>query len=426
MKKTHSTNLLSKIGLIVGSIVLILVVTETALSLYKYYKYDSVKRKINIEKRSKYLIWDPDDRRGFVTHKDYNEMHPLFGYVLKQFSDEINNFGFSTDYNVKLNDDGYYLEGIDQKNKLVVGIFGGSVASNIAGYHEYFENKIKSIFPDKNPVIIDFAIPGHALPQSFNIFVYFRDLIDVAIFVDGLNEPWNYINNNNMGYPPEFAKAGIFKFKLSLQELTTEQFKSTWRMVSLRKRLAQITELSLLPVIKHSALVHSLWVRVGLYLRKKINRESLNLVSSYREIAEPFFNVSDEKIVRFSAKQWYGYHRLVHHIALLKDIIDIHIIQPSLYIPDSKLKLTDIEKKYLDVEQTKSKFAVLNGYPLLRNELLTLVNEGVTGIDFSYIFKDEDRQIYIDYAHYNEYGNKMIIDKIIPLLVEKIKDKDGV
>lgn len=175
-------------------------------------------------------------------------LHSLFGYVYNPELRDANNFGFLCARDFGFKQGGYFVDGVDDRRALVVGFFGGSYAQlMVESTQQQLVERLRAAFPGREPVIVNFAIAGHGLPQSVFIFEYFRGIPDVAIFVDGFNEIINPIGNNRAGVPPEYAKAAHYLYKLSLASLTPERFASTARILELRRRLARVTSLSLLP-----------------------------------------------------------------------------------------------------------------------------------------------------------------------------------
>src|SRR5262249_49628587 len=145
------------------------------------------------------------------------ELHPFFGFVYKKgqwifsFNQQgphyANRWGFQTSHEIGLCGDRYCIDNEPDRSRfLVVGIFGGSFAHYMADFSDYLEDSLEHDFPGKQVVVLNFAMGGHAFPQALNIYTYFRDVVDVPVFLDGLNELWNGVDNNRGGFPPEFAK----------------------------------------------------------------------------------------------------------------------------------------------------------------------------------------------------------------------------
>ncbi len=413
---------LQNIGLIILSVFVILVILEIGASIFHYGKHQTVSRNPLIQYRSEgwrknYALPRPaaDPNREWDNSL---ELHPLFGYVYNSASADVNNYGFLCQHDFDLTENGYSIQGINRDKSLVIGIFGGSFAQLTAQFSE--ETLLKSVselFPQYEPVVINFGVGGHALPQSAFIFTYFRNMVDVAIFIDGLNELWNYVNNNHAGYPPEYAKAAHYQYKLSLNTLTAEQLENAAHIISLQKKLKFITELSLSPPLRHLVLTHYIWASLAKLWQNSILSESQDIEKSYDD-RKDFHKLGDKNLVHIAAKQWGQYHQLIHEMSMSSGIFDIHLIQPNPYVPGSKRSFTKKEEQILQKDFQKSKFCVVNGYPLLRKELSELGELGVAARDLSYIFEKREDPIWIDYCHANRVGCDVVIDEIVKLLRE--------
>jgi len=395
--------------------------TEIILTIYSFYTDRTLSRANKILHREKIK------QEAFSTSlligkgrkfENSLDIHPFFGYVYNSKLKGINNFGFKTKYNIGICDSEYCLESIDQEKSLVIGIFGGSFAEQTGELSKYLESKFSLLNFPKRVVILNFGIGGYAIPQSAFIFIYFRELFDIVIFIDGVNEVWNPLKNNGVGYPPEFAKAYHFKHKLSLSKMSPVVFASTYNIIKLKKQLYGITRFSLKPFIRQSLFGHYAWKGIEGNFRNRINKERWKIINEY-DIAPNFFDISDETLLRFSAKRWKGYHRLIHQVSSSMGILDIHILQPNPYIPDSK----DFTSE--EIKAIKGFLAlgdcVLMGYPKLQEALSGLKREGVITEDLSAIFRNETKTVWIDGGHLNQEGYKIVLDKVFDLIQENIK-----
>lgn len=124
-----------------------------------------------------------------------HRIHPYFGYVWRpgasvqrpetQFRGRRNNHGFVSQVDYP------YLT-----DQTVVGIFGGSLAANLALYEAEFgvlrENLAVHLGLQLEELqILNFAQPGYKQPQQLLVATYFRTLgqkLDLAICLDGFNE----------------------------------------------------------------------------------------------------------------------------------------------------------------------------------------------------------------------------------------------
>jgi hypothetical protein len=397
--------------LLVASSLVALFLAEALLSVYRLLKHGKIGREevIRVRRESR------DHVVGGTTIRDENSqvLHPFFGYTYNPKDKDINNFGFWTKYDISLGKSGYSIKNTVRSELLVIGIFGGSFAGGIGSQHAYLEEKLKSVFPDKKPIILNFGVGGHALPQSALIYIYFKELFDVAVFIDGLNELWNYVDNNKAGVPPEYAKAAHYIYKISRQELTPIQFERTSHIMSLKRKIDKITALSLLPIIRQSLLVHHVWNALHTYWSRRVAETSRDIVKSY-ENGKKFVDMDDDAILSLAARQWGKYHKLIHDLSAIDGVLSIHLLQPNPFIPGSKNLTPD--EKYRVANSFPVKEYVVNGYPNLQAEIANLRPQGVIVEDLTGVFKSIDISVWNDSAHVNKEGNRLIADKIVQLI----------
>ena len=347
------------------------------------------------------------------------EIHPFFGYVYNSDLPNINNFGFRTKYNISLSDNKKYsLENKSNGKPLTIGIFGGSFADVIGRHSDLLEKKLAALFSDKTPVVINFGVGGHALPQSAFIFIYFKDLLDIAVFIDGLNEIWNPIENNKVGYPPEYAKATHFNYMLSSNRLTPETFHRTLAILRARKSIKLATEISLTPIIRRSLLVHYTWVAWIRLMNRYIYANYLAIEKNYQTRGK-FFSVDDDSVTDFAIQQWKNHHFLIHNIAHSENILDIHLLQPNPFVAESK-PLTDEENELINNSYPVEDFVVA-GYSKLQQAAADLKTAGLLVEDLSYIFKDVKVSAWSDSCHTNDNGSKIILNRITELISENYR-----
>jgi hypothetical protein len=390
-----------------------LFLAEGILTAYLMVKHGKVGRDQLIRMREELR----DDVVGGIGNRFENRLvlHPFFGYTYNPKDQNINNFGFRTKYNISLGRSGYSIENNLRNEPLVIGIFGGSFAEMItASANEYLEHKVKAIFPNKTPIIMNFAVGGHALPQSAFIYIYFKELFDVVIFIDGLNELWNYVGNNKAGFPPEYAKAAHYTYKISRQELTPIQFQHTAEIISLKRQLDTITSISLLPIMRQSVVVHYTWRALNSLWSRRVSAISRDIEKSYESKKRVFATEEDNTILDYAAHRWRSYHNLIHSLASAQGILAIHALQPNPFVPDSKT-LTPEEKNLIENSYPIRDY-VVNGYPKLQSKISNLRRQGVIVEDLTDIFKVINTPIWLDAAHPNEEGARLIMDKIVELI----------
>lgn len=401
----------------VCSAIICLALVEAVLSLHSRAKLGPDHRRRRITERRSFLS---GERVGFDDPRRVWEnslrLHPLFGYTFNPRISGVNNYGFICPHDFGLREGGYYLEDAPT-NSLVVGFFGGSFAEITALQTSgYVENRLRALYPNRDPVVVNLAIGGHALPQSAFIFLYFSSMIDIAIFADGVNEPWNYLNNNLAGYPPEFAKATHYEYKISLNALTPERLALTRRIVRARGDLGRITSLSLLPVIRASMISQYAWVLMAARLDQRIATDMQTVKKSYMTNNQTFYEFTQDDLIRLAASRWAQFHDLIHWICIKEGILDIHVLQPSPYGHEAKRAMTAEEDEIMKRDETNTRVAVTKAFPVMRDLLSNLHAQGLHTLDLSRVFSNETAQVWTDPWHVNEAGGMKVADAICDLI----------
>ena len=149
-------------------------------------------------------------------------------------------------------------------------------------------------------------------------------------------------------------------------------------------------------------------------INSDINNE-LNLSTSEAGLIVNKKNI-DEKISNSIGTLWYERMKEFCEISNDKKIESVVILQPTLY--HGNKPLSDYEKTILNEnKQGKEIFEILN-------EKSQNLNNCSSVSDFSNVFDQITDGVYIDEAHLNYYGNKIIAEKIyetiLPMVLEDI------
>lgn len=349
-------------------------------------------------------------------------VHPFYGFVYNAKYPGYNDFGFNTPYEFDIDGQGYRLRNASERPPFAVGIFGGSFAEYVGQHAAYMEELLQAVLPDRTPVVICFGIGGHAMPQANHIFYQFHQLLDAAIFLDGLNEIWNPFENNNLGCPPEYAKAWHYKYILSLHEFSPARFAATAAILNEQRRLAWLTALSLAPVIRRSLTIHELWTRYEERAKVRIGLANKTLKASF-DTGTPFRPLPDEELMTFAVSRWRKHHLEAHEFARRAGVLDLHVLQPNPYVSGSK-QLTETEQRILDGDDVVRLYAP-GGYPRLRAELAALQADGLPAHDLCDIYQAETGEIWIDPAHPNDRGCRLVVEQLAALLRERMPSGPG-
>jgi hypothetical protein len=347
-----------------------------------------------VELRKKFLAGSPGAAQGLAETAQWEDslsLHPFFGYVGRGGRAGVNRFGFYSHHEIGLCGPTLCLEGA-APGTVVIGVFGGSLALQVASNEEALERELAPAFPGHAVKVVNFALPGHAMPQPYFVYTYFRDVVSAAVFLDGLNEIWNPVDNNRLGAPPSFAK------EVHYRVLTEAATSAPLRRY--KRRLQRATVASLLPLLRHSALVHLAW--------DAYRTRTLSSMAAWAEKAsarEPFFPVPNSQLLRAGENDWLAYHRLAESEARARGALALHLLQPNLF---SGSKALTAEERVIAESRVPLRNLVTEAYPALRRELAELAKSGAATADLTHFFDGDPDAVWIDPAHVNERARQAL------------------
>ncbi|GFZ93021.1 hypothetical protein [Okeania sp. KiyG1] len=361
-------------------------------------------------------------------------LHPFFGYVLKEgsFTHEesgirVNNYGFLSKYDypfVKSN-----------KNQFVIGVFGGSVANDLAlnsvinqargneGFIEY----IKRIpqFKDKEIIILSFAGGGYKQPQQLLMLNYFISIgqeFDLVINIDGFNEvalshqnnqeridlslpsiqhilPLTQLASNDLSVMKAIVQISELKNNLSTAINKLESCKLAlchgWRSLQVKGLLDRYQA----EIIKYDEQV----------ARNSSKIDGSNSLVSLKKMSEVLEDkVAFEKV----AQNWYESSLTMSQILAERNIWYFHFIQPNQYY--STERVFSPEEKIFIIEGHPYAIGVRKGYPVLFSKINSLEEAEVNIFNTVNIFDGEKEIVYRDACcHYNMMGQTILEEYIV-------------
>src|SRR5262249_20901500 len=133
------------------------------------------------------------------------QVHPYFGFIYAPTSDDRldadspiyrNGFTFAPEFVGRHPEYASYPTPRTNDNVLLVGVFGGSLANAVEFNDQrngWLSDSIKKIpaYHDREPIVLNFAIPGHRQPQQNQVLALMAALgqpLDIVINIDGFNE----------------------------------------------------------------------------------------------------------------------------------------------------------------------------------------------------------------------------------------------
>ncbi|MGB3512357.1 MAG: hypothetical protein WBA93_24590 [Microcoleaceae cyanobacterium] len=377
---------------------------------------------------------------GFDDKSIIERLHPFFAFVLEPgaFTQEesglkVNNYGFFSvsDYPfVKTN-----------KNQFVIGVFGGSVASDFAlnsiineakgneGFIQYLKNIPQ--LKDKEIIVLSFASGGYKQPQQLLILNYFISIgqeFDLVINIDGFNEV--ALSNLNNQAQVELALPSV----QHIQPLTGLANND----LSVMKAIVEISELKdkLLTAINKLescklALCHSFrswqvkqfldsYQKQVINYDEKIARKSNKIGGSDSLVYFTKMPAVLEDDVAFEKMSdiWYDSSLTMNQILSSRNIPYFHFIQPNQYYPTQRV-FTE-EEKFLVIENHPYAEGIKKGYPVLLSKVDDLQKENVNVFSAVTILDDEKSPVYRDACcHYNMIG-ETILEKYIANSIESV------
>ncbi|MEG3938033.1 hypothetical protein QT995_07705 [Microcoleus sp. S36b_A3] len=367
-------------------------------------------------------------------------LHPFFGYVLKQgaFPNEklklkVNKEGFYSLYEypfIKTN-----------KNQLIVGIFGGSVANNFA-VNEYvtkrFSQKLKSYpeFANKEIIVLNFCNGGYKQPQQLlilNYFLAFGQDLDLVVNIDGFNEVALSNLNNKAGLEIGMPSVQHVKPLTSLanNNLSPEAMSSIVQISETKKQLkAGIDKLQTCQL----ALCHAI---TSLRVKQLVNNYQKALVKYDRQVKQSNQNTENSGIVYLPkadfvlpdaaafnevASIWYESSIAMNQILSSRKIKYFHFIQPNQYYQTKRIFTAKEDEIAIDKNSPYIE-GVKKGYPVLLSKVDDLQKAGVNVFNAVNILDNTKETVYKDgCCHYNSVGEEVLADYVSSSIIKVVRE----
>jgi len=368
-------------------------------------------------------------------------LHPFFGYVQKQGSFTNKKF------NLKVNRNGFFTQQQEypftktSKNQFIVGIFGGSVANNLA-VEEYKSNilskKLKSYseFANQEIVVLNFANGGYKQPQQLLILNYFLALgqeFDLVVNIDGFNEvALSNLNNKSqldLGMPSvqhiqpltdlandnlsEEAMTSIVKISENKKQLRTTIDKLQNCQLALCNAVTSIQVRLLLKNYQQAIIKYDQQVKNSKTDPKNSGTVYIPKADTVLDDASAF-----SKIV----SMWYESSVMMNQILSTRNIKYLHFVQPNQYYLTQRV-FTEKEKQFVLVKDSPYIEGVTKGYPLLLSKVDDLQKAGVNVFSGVNILDNIKETVYKDSCcHYNLVGQEVFAKYVSSSIVKVFRE----
>ncbi len=322
-------------------------------------------------------------------------------------------------------------------DKVVIGIFGGSVAFwlSVKGIDPMLAELAKvPEFNGKRFIVVRTALGGFKQPQQLMTVNYLLALgghFDIILNLDGLNDvalapAWIRKNGMFPHFPREWgnlvSRGADFEMLRRLGELNVYK---VWR--------GEWASLFLRPGLRHSVTLNTIWNLTDRIWENRIARAQYRIdayTSSAANKAVPYGGrgpareyENTESMYADLALVWQRSSWQMHTLAQGKNIRYYHVLQPNQYFKGSK-KLGEAERKVAIHEGSIFERGVNHGYPLLIRGGSELRERGVKFFDLTMIFQNTTEPVYIDNCcHLNLPGNQVLGRRIGELIRADIANR---
>jgi len=313
------------------------------------------------------------------------------------------------------------------KDKLIVGVLGGSVAvGTVYGtISNYYQKKLKQLpeYQGKDIIVYAMAAGGYRQPQQLMLLNYYYSLgaeFDLIINLDGFNDVaipvTEYINN---GLHPSFPRSWGSRvantvspevIRLYADKKSLQSSQVSWATFISNFWARSSPLLNLLWTIKHNDYVSEL---------SNLNQHIASFSDhkggqrSYEKVG-PDYAFSDwDSLYKYAIDLWANSSQLMYATAKEKGAQYFHFLQPNQYAPGSKPKMIEDERNIAFVEKGYGSVYKI-AHPFIQQKTAWFHDNKIAYYDLTDIYKEIEKPIYVDNCcHVNSEGSTMIIDKIV-------------
>ena len=315
-----------------------------------------------------------------------------------------------------------------KKREVLIGIFGGSVASGLAitMQNKNINRLLEKLdqFKGKKITVLNFSVAGFRQPQSLQVLSYMASIgqkLDYVINIDGFNEAvtsrlnlsvgseWTYPDSNiwsNMGKRLE-------RLARAVNAGDSDFLAPTWYALMGRKMQRKSMECNFSSCY--------LWYYFRQYIYAKQEQQSVQLASQRKEMAWSQFRVNlrspknlpievnAENISMLTAQLWGKSSELMAHISKKIGARYIHILQPNQWF-DSNYKPSVKNHSFKHVPPIVS-----STYPHLveQGEKILKNHPNLIFKNFAKLLPGNDNSLFSDdCCHYTPKGNRIVINEI--------------
>lgn len=369
----------------------------------------------------------------------WERLHPFFGYILRQNAFQldqhslgVNNHGFFAQHDYP------FVKASD--NQFIVGVFGGSVANDVAvraithvasGQFGLI-NHLKRIphLKNRDIVILNFANGGYKQPQQLLILTTMLALgqtFDLVLNIDGFNEAALSTSNREFELAPVMPSLQHVK---PLLDMSGEmKFDAMEDLLSAKRHVDAIREHTdniescvsatcyLLNGLKKR--FHILQFRqYSVNPQAKSIQEMMMASDSALQMTLDSSNPTAQQFAQSVASLWVETSKQMDELVRGRAGTYLHVLQPNQYFPTQR-QFSAIELRDFIYEEHTYKRGVELVYPALRKAIPKLLDKHIYITDATALFDATTETVYRDACcHYNESGQAILDEFIADTLIQ--------
>lgn len=312
-------------------------------------------------------------------------------------------------------------------DRFVVGVFGGSVADQLAVLAgDSLRDSLSAHLglARDSVVVMNLASGAYKQPQQLMSLAQMLVLgveFDLVINIDGFNEVVFGGSDARSGHHPLFPSRAHWAVTVELARAlpSDEQLERAGRIAGLRLRARSIADVaSEGHVLRHSALARAASEVLSRRYRERARSLEQELqgsaagpeASPVAELPHPCLERRDgcwDLVLDLWARSSW----LMHELAQRNRTVYLHVLQPALDVADGK-PLSEEEERSRRAGSLERR-PVRAGYPLLRERGESLGQRGLAFRDLSRVFAEHPETIYVDgCCHFNLRGNRILAEAI--------------
>ncbi len=369
-------------------------------------------------------------------------IHPYFGYVQKPGPDFREGFKYNAAGFISPYDYPYQKK---SKNQYIIGIFGGSVASNYSIYeiqNQILENKLKQLpeFKDREFIILSFATGGYKQPQQLILLNYFLSIgqqFDMVINIDGFNEVTlaEANNENNVDIMMPSTNHVVPLTNIANNSLSTKSIQAMLKINDSKNKLKDALETLDKCEVAYCYALTSIYVqnlatkyRKNVKIFDKERKKAAQQAAGETEASIVYFyaqspQLKPSELYETMGKHWKKTSIMMQQIAANNNILYFHVLQPNQYYPTNRI-YSEAEKKIAFDSDSPFREATELGYPVLLSKIDNLKQNGVNFFNGVKILDNAKEIVYIDSCcHYTQTGENILSEFVANSIFNSLREK---